>query len=381
MKKILLSLALLSGITAFAQPGNPTPNPRKVQVSILFDTSNSMDGLIDQAKSRIWNIVNEVSSLTYNGVAPDIEFALYQYGNDNLKPNENYIEQVLGLTSDLDLLSEKLFGLRTNGGSEFCGAVIGRSIDDLAWSDQPTDLKIIYIAGNEPFNQGPIKYEIKCKEATEKGIFINTIYCGPYDQGIQEGWKDGATCSSGDFFNIDSDKKVIQIDTPYDSAIDQYNDSLNQTYIGIGRLGVEKKQAQMAQDANAEGQSMMVKTERAIVKSKGGAYKNSSWDLVDAVDEGRAIEDIEEEELPEEFRNKTAEEKEELVKDLKDKRARYQSEISRLAVERQAFVDEEMKKRAAETGETEDDFGKAVNESIYSKAKEIGYEKVAPEQP
>ena len=109
MKNHLLSLILfIAGTSAIAQP-----SPRSVQVAILFDTSNSMDGLIDQAKSRIWNIVNEVGSLTYNGMTPNIEFALYQYGNDGLTASENYIKQELDLTSDLDEVSQKLFGLTT----------------------------------------------------------------------------------------------------------------------------------------------------------------------------------------------------------------------------------------------------------------------------
>jgi hypothetical protein len=39
------------------------------------------------------------------------------------------------------------------------------------------DLKLIYIAGNEPFNQGPIDYKKVCEIASAKGIFVNTIYC------------------------------------------------------------------------------------------------------------------------------------------------------------------------------------------------------------
>lgn len=30
-----------------------------IQLALLLDTSNSMDGLIDQARSRLWQIVNE----------------------------------------------------------------------------------------------------------------------------------------------------------------------------------------------------------------------------------------------------------------------------------------------------------------------------------
>lgn len=352
---------------------------RKIQVAILFDTSNSMDGLIDQAKSRIWNIVNEVSSLRYNGTAPDIEFALYQYGNDGLEPSDHYIQQILNLTTDMDLLSEKLFGLRTNGGSEFCGAVIGRSLSDLNWSANANDLKMIYIAGNEPFNQGPIDYKSECKKAADKGIFINTIFCGNYDEGVRTFWKDGASCSNGDYFNIDSDRKVVHIDTPYDKDINSYNDSLNHTYYGIGSYGRMKKASQATQDENAELQSVAVKAERSIVKSKGGkAYNNASWDLIDATEEGKDIKEIPEEDLPDEFKGLSDEEKEKLLEKKKADRIRYQKTISDLAQKRQAYIDEEMKKRSNTEGV--DDFGSSVNESIMKKAESAGYSKESDEE-
>ena len=117
MKKLALISFLFVSILGYAQPNS---NTRKIQVSILFDTSGSMSGLIDQAKARLWNIVNEISNLTYEGQVPEIQFALYQYGNSGLPQSENYIEQLLGLTDDLDTLSQLLFGLRTNGGDEYC---------------------------------------------------------------------------------------------------------------------------------------------------------------------------------------------------------------------------------------------------------------------
>lgn len=59
-------------------------NTTKIQVALLLDTSSSMDGLIEQAKSRLWNIVNTLTTLKYNGKAPQIEIALYEYGNDGI---------------------------------------------------------------------------------------------------------------------------------------------------------------------------------------------------------------------------------------------------------------------------------------------------------
>ena len=374
MKNVILSLSS-SIIVAFTGLAQITPiiqpSPRKVQVAILFDTSNSMDGLIDQAKTRIWSIINELSALRYQGQMPSIEIALYDYGNSSLSLDNNYIRLQTALTTDLDLISEKLFGLTTNGGDEYCGAVIQKSMQELGWSTNPLDLKMIYIAGNEPFNQGSIAYNEVCKTAGSRSIFVNTIYCGNYDQGIREFWKDCATIAGGDYFNIDANKQVVHIDTPYDIQINSYNDSLNKTYYGYGSLGVSKKSNQLMQDMNAQSEAISVKTERAIVKSKA-SYTNSSWDLIDAVDEGKVgVASIPEAQLPAEFQGKTDEEKNALLDAKRKDREAYQNKINELAVERQKYIDEEMKKLP----EGQDDFGSAVNASLLKKATQIGYEK------
>jgi hypothetical protein len=380
MKKIFLS-ALLIAITGtlFAQAPTivPPETSKKVQVAILFDTSNSMDGLIDQAKSRIWKIINEVSALRCGGAAPTIEIAIYEYGNDGLKEDDNFIRLVLDLSTDLDEISKNLFALATNGGSEYCGAVIEQSIKDLNWSTDPTDLKMIYIAGNEAFDQGPVAFEKVCKTAKAKNIFVNTIFCGDFHQGADLLWQDGATCSDGDYFNIDSDKAIAHIDTPYDQEIRSFNDSLNSTYYGYGSLGREKKSSQRSEDYNASSQASSVATDRAVAKSNKAVYLNSSWDLIDASNGGKDINDMDEEELPEEFKGKTDEEKTALLEVKKLDRERFQKKIGELAVEREVFISEK-KKEMAEAGEEVDDFGSNVNKSIVKKAELNGFTREAP---
>jgi len=376
MKRIILSaLSALFVSSTFAQLA-PPPSDKKVQVAILFDTSNSMDNLIDQAKARIWSIVNEISELRYEGELPSMEFSLYEYGNDGLKESDNYLRQVLDFTSDLDDLSQKMFALTTNGGSEYCGAVIQKALDDLDWSDDQTDLKMVYIAGNEEFNQGSVDYKKACKNARSKSVYINSIFCGGYDEGIRLNWYDGSDCSGGDYFNIDADKELVHIETPYDAEIKQYNDSLNSTYFGYGSSGLRKKEMQVFEDSNAEEMAPAVATERSISKSKKGVYKNSSWDLIDAAEEGKDITKIPEKDLPEAFKNKTDEEKIALIEAKKNDREKFQKKIGELAVEREKFIEAEKKKRAEEGLEI-DDFGSSVNESIEKRAKSNGFVKEA----
>ena len=364
MKKILFSFLFLA---AFGLSQAQT-SARRVQLVILFDTSNSMDGLIEQAKSRIWAIVNEASGLSYQGQTPTLEIAMYDYGNEGLSIESNYIRQQLPFTSDLDLVSEKLFALRTNGGSEYCGAVISTSLNQLNWSADPADLKMIYIAGNEPFTQGPVSYKDACRLAESKHVFVNTIYCGSYEQGVRENWKDGATCSRGDYFNINSNDRVVTIQTPYDEQINQLNIQLNQTYISYGSLGKENRLKQKREDDNALLQGTAVSSERALVKSKS-VYSNGSWDMVDAAKmDSTFVWNLKEEELPEELKGKTSEEKEAYVKLKAEERTKIQSEIGQLGKQREAFIQEEKKKQAGQATNLKDDFGTAVSKSLKEKA-------------
>lgn len=357
------------------QDASLTPIPtaakeNKIQVALLLDTSNSMDGLIDQAKSRLWNIVNTLTTLKYNGQTPQIEIALYEYGNDGIR-DENYIRQVAPLTQDLDLVSEKLFALRTNGGSEYCGAVIRDAAMNLNWDSNEKSMKLIYIAGNESFDQGRVNYKEVIEKAKSKNIYINTIFCGDKQEGIQTFWQNGATLGSGKYFNIDSNRKVLFVETPYDVLISNTNTKLNSTYLYYGSHGSEYKNKQMQQDKNAEVQSAATFVERTVAKSKKNAYNNEHWDLVDKAEQDKDfIASVKESELPAELKGKSKEEIQKAVALKSSERGKIQKEIEVLSRKRQEYIDLEMKKRG---NSDSDDLGKAIERSILELAKKNGY--------
>lgn len=343
----------------------------KIQVALLLDTSNSMDGLIDQAKSRLWNIVNTLTTLKYNGQSPQIEIALYEYGNDGIS-DENFIRQVTPLTQDLDLISEKLFALRTDGGSEYCGAVIKDAMSNLKWNDNENSMKLMYIAGNEPFNQGEVDYKEVISSAKKKKIYVNTIYCGNREEGIRSFWQNGATLGDGKYFNIDSDKQVVIIKTPYDKRIYDSNDRLNSTYIYYGKQGSVYKNKQITQDANASMKSESIAVERTVSKSKKNAYNNEHWDLVDKAEKDKDfVSKIKNEDLPSELKNKSKTEIQKIIADKSADRDKIQKEISELSIQRQKYIDEEMKKTG---GNNADDLGVAIEKSILELAKKNGYQ-------
>ena len=341
----------------------------KIQVALLFDTSNSMDGLLEQAKSRLWDIVNTLTTLKYKGKTPRIEIALYEYGNDGLSSEANYIRQVTPLTTDLDVISEKLFALRTNGGSEYCGAVIQQSVKDLKWDDGSNTMKLIYIAGNEGFDQGGINYKEAISDGLKNDIYTNTIFCGNKQDGIQLQWEIGANKGQGKYFNIDSDQKIQYVETPYDKQINTCNEKLNKTYIGYGKQGSYKKESQRKEDANAESISTSNSAERAVSKSKS-AYNNASWDLVDSYkDNEQSIDKLKQEDLPEEFKNKSKEEIKTIVVVKVKEREAIQKEIGSLAAKRNQYI-----ANASKNTSSKDDLGTSIKASIVSFAKLKGYE-------
>lgn len=125
----MLALFTVFSFFSFGQnkPAGSIPAPEfthKIQAAILLDVSNSMDGLIEQAKAQLWNMVNVLGKVKCENGLPKIEIALYEYGRNTNDPDKGYIKQISPFTRDLDKLSVKLHGLITSGGDEFCGQVI-----------------------------------------------------------------------------------------------------------------------------------------------------------------------------------------------------------------------------------------------------------------
>jgi len=280
------------------------------------------------------------------------------------------MKQLVPMTNDLDLVSEKLFELKTNGGDEYCGWTIEDATKNLKWSESNEDLKIIIIAGNEIFTQGKVDYKEACKKAITNGIVVNTIYCGDCEEGIRFLWKDAADRADGKYMCINQDDKVAHIETPYDAEIGQLNDELNKTYIAFGSVGKERQARQLAQDANASSFGSSNNAERAVSKSKKSTYNNATWDAVDAMEEDEEIvEKMKEEDLPEEMKGMDTKERKEFIAGKAKEREEIQKKIQESAKKRSKFIAEKRKESANKEENTLDAVMlKAVREQAENKA-------------
>ncbi len=367
MKKYLFAaVPLLLSLLAFAglisRPGSerqpviipqeknllPAKTP-KIQVAILLDVSNSMDGLIEQAKAQLWNMATVLGRTRCgNDVAPKIEIALYEYGRPSNDVKSGFVKQLSGFTSDLDQLSKTLFALKTFGGDEYCGQVMYTSLTDLNWDTANTNYKVIFIAGNEDFLQGRVSFTTACAAAKKKGVLVNTIYCGNRMDGIREHWNLTGECGTGSFTNINQDAAIDDIPTPYDSTLFSLNESLNRTYIAYGKEGEKNYEVQADVDKMNYSMNKSVAAKRVAVKGKKELYNNNHWDLVDASAADKSfLEKVEMKSLPDSLQKKTRTEIKTIVANKNRERDLIQQQIAETSVKREGYLKAQKQKNAA----------------------------------
>ncbi|MBI3946043.1 MAG: VWA domain-containing protein [Armatimonadetes bacterium] len=378
-RKRMLQAGIRSGVRHAPKP-QPIPAAREgaaplIQVALLLDTSNSMDGLIDQARTQLWDIVNEFATAKQGGKTADLRVALYEYGNTGIPAGEGHIRQVLPFTTDLDRVSEELFALRTNGGDEYCGQVIQAAVSGLAWSRSRKALKALYIAGNEPFTQGSVDYREACRDAVARGISVNTIHCGSYDGGVSGMWQHGARIGDGAYASIDQNRAVAAIEAPQDRRLAELNARLNATYVAYGAAGREAEARQVAQDAQAAARGPAMAPARTAAKASS-QYRNDKWDLVDVLRlRGRKevyynVSDKLERGLPPAMEPMDPDERVAYVEGKAKEREEIQAEIKKLGGERTRYVADEMKRRSLSNADT---LQGALTQSLREQAAAKGF--------
>ncbi|HWR33975.1 MAG TPA: vWA domain-containing protein [Chitinophagaceae bacterium] len=355
--KLLASFFATATIIAFfsfSKPQTSTsvklkPESRKIQAAILLDVSNSMDGLIEQAKAQLWNMVTTLGKAQCTDKsAPQVEVALYEYGRSSNDAGKGYVKRLSSFTQDLDSVSKILFGLTTNGGDEYCGQVIYTSMDELKWDSSPDNYKVIFISGNEDFLQGNVLYTNACAKAKQKGVIVNTIYCGDRMQGIKEHWNLLNECGNGSFTNINTDAREIEIPTPYDSTLIVLNSKLNGTYIGYGSMGYANSIRQQEVDKMNFKTSNGAGLQRVNAKAMSNAYNNESWDLVDAIHaDSTYFSKLDKKTLPDSLKNKSTNELKGIVKQKAEERMAIQQHIQQVNTDRSKFIAAEKAKAAA----------------------------------
>lgn len=368
-----VALGVLLGLTV-ADPAYAGSQPHQgfathqVDVVIALDVSGSMSGLIESAKQRLWDIVNELERAQPQ---PELRLAILSYGNPAYGSDTGYVKIDLPFTADLDAVNETLFGFGTSGGDEYVARVVSTSVNKLAWSSNPNALRILFVAGNEAATQDPqISLQQATQAATNAGIVVNTIYCGSDNDSIAVDWRDFATMTNGLYASIDQNSAAVaNITTPMDTELAKLNQELNETYLAYGAAGERHRANQLDQDNNAGAMSSTAMASRVVTKA-GRLYDNSEWDLVDAMKSGTRIDELEVEDLPDEMQTMSNEDREEFVSQRAEKRETLQAQISELDEQRRDHIEKERSSRAQAEGKGLDE---AIQKGLRTLAEEKGF--------
>lgn len=348
---------------------DPHCEVRPIDLVICLDTSGSMEGLIDSARARLWDIVN---SLAKARPVPQLRVGLITYGSPSRSTAANgWLVKQTDLTTDLDTVYARMMALRTDGGDEFVGWALRRALDWMQWSRDPRALKLIFIAGNESADQASEVFNFRYvgEEARNRGITINAIYCGDHQVGVRERWNEVAACGGGSYSAIDMRCGTVQIETPHDKLLLELNMKLNATYVPYGSLGSVSRKLQLDQDRNAERMGVASSASRTEAKA-GALYDNSGWDLVDGVRNKQvAVRDLKQSDLPPAMQAMPVEEREKYVETQAVARAEIQKQIAEVSASREQVL-RDSRSRSAGGKQALDE---AVIDTLRTQAKAKGF--------
>jgi hypothetical protein len=369
----VLYAPLIALLLAAPAAACPQCNPVKtVDLVICLDTSGSMSGLIDAARRKLWSLVSEVATAK---PTPALRVALLTYGSPG-DAEAGYVVRQTDFTTDLDLVSERLFALGTNGGDEYVGRVVARALDDLAWTAEQS-LRLIFVAGNESADQDPLHpFRAEAERAVQRGAVVNAIYCGGADDGDAALWRELATRGNGRFASIDHQRGTVTVATPFDKPLADLSAKLNATYVFAGRLARETEERQRAQDRNAEAAGAPAAAERAAAKASG-LYKPGGADLVDRLAADPAFDPatLPVEELDDELKAVPAAERKAHLEKKRAEREAVRAEIQRLDQQRREHVAAEMKRLKLDDGQSLD---RALKDALREQAAAAGLSFDAP---
>lgn len=347
-----LSLALVAPV--HAAPNSSSP---KIEIAMLLDTSGSMDGLIAQARRRLWRLINETGKARKNGQTPTIEVALYEYGSGTVTAKDGFLRQIVGLTTAHDQVGAELFALKAKGSEEYMGLAIQHAMSNLRWSKTDADFRTIFVAGNETILQGPVPARDAAAAARRSDIVVNTIYAnneggnepGARPSPVAEEWRSVAD-SGGGTFAVISPQQAPDIKTPYDADLVASTDKLELTFLPFGQRGFDayKRMRELNRDISRGSASDYADRGGYMA----GDHFDTSWDLVDAIKEpGFKLENVAEKDLPEILRGKSLAQKLSIIRAHGEEREKLKAEIRRLGALRETFIAAELGRREEEAGQ------------------------------
>jgi hypothetical protein len=330
----------------------PSPSRGRGAIDVVFclDLSGSTNGLIDDVREKLWDIVNQVNSFR---PAPDFRIGVVAFSRPSFGAKNGYVKVLHKLTSDFDALNFELYKLKPSieKGDQLVGEAIRVSVNNMNWANDDDALKVIYVTGNGMVNMGGNDFRSACDLAVKKNIILNTLYCRTRNNAEKElpGWREIARLGGGEQYDIRVHKRTPVILTSTDpSEMRTLSEKLTDTYMYFGEKGEERYKMMASNDKNAMVANDMSFESRLFYKiSDRYQFHQQSWDLVDYIKMSNSpLTEIDQKFLQEANRFKTPAELKELSLKKKDERTKIISYLRRhLPYDRQAVINKKLEDR------------------------------------
>ncbi len=362
----LVALSLITTLhgVGFAQtPPTPAPTPICPSVELVFclDTTGSMSGLIEGAKARIWGIINGVARALQG---PRIRVGLVAYRDRG----DAYITDIHGLSDNLDAVQAKLATFSAGGGGdgpESVNQALADAVGKIQWSPLGSRVyRAVFLVGDAPPHMDytdDVKYPLTCGKARMGGLVINAIQCGT-DAACAAEWTRIATLTGGGFTAIPQSGGMRVMSTPYDAWLTEFSAKLMDTAVYTGpaerrnrlRSQQEAALAQSAQALRLKNASQLAQeADRGEFRGKSGEYgglglgeDSAQADLIDAYRRKGAVvlQNLNPTDLPEAWRNLSAQELEARVRGKAEEREGLIRQIQDLADLRETDLESQRKR-------------------------------------
>lgn len=331
-------------------PQNQQQPSRRPIIELLFvlDTTGSMGGMLEGAKTKIWGIVNDVLQQQGNaGVTIRVGLVAYRDQGDA------YVTRITPLTDNLDAVYAQLMSFKAQGGGDGPEDVRSAMADAVrvgGWSAPgPRTSQVMFLVGDAPphddYRNTPAT-DVSARQAVGRGIIVNTIQCGS-DTDTTQAWRGIAQYGGGEFFAIAQDGGVEVMVTPYDLPLARLGEQIGGTYMAYGASDkrIARQSAQVAMESSvAAAAPPAAKAERALNKALNDkAYDDS--DLVQKAANGKlTLPQIAEAELPDALRQLAPAQRQAALDLAVAERKALQGKIVALSKQREQYLAEQRSK-------------------------------------
>jgi len=312
---------------------------RKIDVVFAIDTTESMQGLIDGAKRKVWSIASHIREANPQA---SIRVGLVAYRDVE---ESDYVTRDFQLTTDLDAMFVELSGYSAAGGGDIpedVAAGLYDAVYKMQWRDDAK--KLIFLVGDAPpIARGDVPtFDVIAREAASRNIIIDTIQCDNETPGTTEAWQQIAMLGHGEFSKIGGDGGVRQVATPYDQKMAELSNEIDSTAV---ILGGDRRKLYEGKMAAAKAAPMEAQADRAgYYGAMGSAAPRDDGDAVSAVATGRAsVEGMPAADLPPEMQHLSKDELKAEITRRADKRKAIEKEIDDLQKKRGEYLRDQAK--------------------------------------